>query len=53
VPGPDEREQAERYFDGLGLVAPGFVRWAQWRRDLAPGSPGPGVLTLAGVARKP
>jgi hypothetical protein len=47
------REQAERYFDGLELVAPGFVRCALWRPDAAQGRPGPDVPTLAGVARKP
>jgi S-adenosyl methyltransferase len=45
--------QAERYFDGLELVAPGFVRCALWRPAAAQGRPGPDVPTLAGVARKP
>jgi S-adenosyl methyltransferase len=47
------REQAERYFDGLELVEPGFVRCALWRPDAAQVAPGPDLLTLAGVARKP
>jgi len=47
------REQVERFFDGLELVAPGLVRCAQWRPDAAQGNPGPDVPTLAGVARKP
>jgi hypothetical protein len=45
------REQVERFFTGLDLIAPGLVRVEEWRP--APGPAGPGKSHLwCGVARK-
>jgi hypothetical protein len=48
------REEITRFFDGLGLVAPGVVFLPWWQPDTLPDESEPGsTLMLCGVARKP
>jgi hypothetical protein len=46
------QRQVEQFFAGLELLDPGIVPVPQWRPEVTPITPPPGVQPLAGIGRK-
>ncbi|MFC4048650.1 SAM-dependent methyltransferase [Actinomadura syzygii] len=44
--------QVRRFFSGLELLEPGVVPCLEWRPEVTPVGPPPGIQPLAGIARK-